>query len=57
MLASWNEGGMSAMVKTVTSTNTLQAATVIFATMPVIAAYPFIQKYFAKGAMLGSVKG
>lgn len=52
-----NEGGMSAMVKTITSASTLQAATIIFATLPVIIAYPFIQKYFAKGAMLGSVKG
>ncbi len=52
-----NEGGNSAMVKTLTSPNTLQAATIIFATVPIIVAYPFIQKYFAKGAMLGSVKG
>lgn len=58
MLASVeNEGGASAMVKTVTSAATLQAAAVLFATIPVIIAYPFIQKYFAKGAMLGSVKG
>ncbi len=58
MLASVeNEGGMSAMVHTLTSSTTLQAAMVIFATLPVVVAYPFIQKYFAKGAMLGSVKG
>lgn len=36
---------------------TLRAATVIFAIVPVIAVYPFLQKYFVKGAMLGSVKG
>lgn len=36
---------------------TLQAAVVVFAILPIIAIYPFIQKYFAKGAMLGSVKG
>ncbi|MDC7242101.1 MAG: carbohydrate ABC transporter permease [Spirochaetales bacterium] len=52
-----NEGGGSAMVATLTSPSTLQAATIIFATIPIIIAYPFIQKYFAKGAMLGSVKG
>jgi putative aldouronate transport system permease protein len=36
---------------------TLGAATVIFSIVPVIAAYPWLQKYFAKGAMLGSLKG
>ncbi len=36
---------------------TLGAATIVFAIIPVIAVYPWLQKYFAKGAMLGSVKG
>ncbi|OCT11454.1 ABC transporter permease [Paenibacillus pectinilyticus] len=36
---------------------TLRAVTVIFAMIPVVAVYPFLQKYFVKGAMLGSVKG
>lgn len=36
---------------------TLRAATVIFAIIPIIAVYPFLQKYFVKGAMIGSVKG
>ncbi|MDF2924052.1 MAG: transporter permease [Paenibacillaceae bacterium] len=35
---------------------TLKAATVIFATVPILAVYPFMQKHFVKGAMLGSVK-
>jgi len=52
-----NEGGAAAMMQTLASANTLQAATIIFATVPIIIAYPFIQKYFAQGAMLGSVKG
>lgn len=37
--------------------STLSAATVVFAILPIIAIYPWLQKYFAKGAMLGSVKG
>lgn len=39
------------------SDRTLQAAVVVFAILPIIIVYPFLQKYFAKGAMLGSVKG
>ena len=35
----------------------LQAATIIFATLPIIMVYPFVQKYFVKGAMIGAVKG
>lgn len=33
------------------------AASVIVATIPILAAYPFLQKHFAKGVMIGSVKG
>lgn len=36
---------------------TLRATTIIFAIIPIIAVYPYLQKYFVKGAMLGSVKG
>ncbi len=35
----------------------LQAATVMFATVPVLLIYPFIQKYFVKGILIGSLKG
>ena len=33
------------------------AATIIIAILPILAAYPFVQKYFVRGVMLGGVKG
>ena len=31
--------------------------TIVVATLPILVVYPFIQKYFVKGVMLGAVKG
>ena len=39
------------------STDGLKAATVYVATLPILCIYPFIQKYFVKGIMVGSLKG
>jgi len=35
----------------------IKAASVFMAAIPMIIAYPFIQKYFTRGTLLGSVKG
>lgn len=35
----------------------IKYALIIVATLPVMMAYPFIQKYFVKGVMVGSIKG
>ncbi len=35
----------------------IKYATIIIATLPVLCVYPFIQKYFVKGIMIGAVKG
>jgi len=34
-----------------------QAAAIMFATIPIICVYPFVQKHFVKGVMIGAVKG
>jgi putative aldouronate transport system permease protein len=36
---------------------TVKMATVVVTILPVIAAYPFLQKYFIKGMLIGSIKG
>ncbi len=35
----------------------VRAATVIISIGPIVLVYPFIQKYFIKGIMIGSLKG
>lgn len=36
---------------------TVRMATVVLAMLPIMAVYPFVQRYFVKGVMLGSIKG
>ena len=36
---------------------TLRAASIMLATVPIICVYPFLQKYFVKGMLIGSLKG
>ena len=35
----------------------LKYGTIIVSTLPLMIVYPFVQKYFVKGVMIGSVKG
>ncbi len=39
------------------SDRTLKASQIFLGSLPIIMAYPFLQKYFVKGIVLGSVKG
>lgn len=55
----------SQMVESVTSLDDMyrvspekiKAATIVVTTFPILMTYPFIQKYFIKGIMIGSLKG
>ena len=40
-----------------TDTYTLKSASIMLATLPIICVYPFLQKYFVKGVLVGSLKG
>lgn len=35
----------------------IQYATIIVSTLPIMLVYPFLQKYFVKGVMIGAIKG
>ncbi|MNI64529.1 hypothetical protein D3C73_1199790 [compost metagenome] len=36
---------------------TVKMATVVVATLPILIIYPFLQKYFIKGMLVGAIKG
>jgi putative aldouronate transport system permease protein len=36
---------------------TIKYATIIVSTLPILCLYPFLQKYFVKGVMIGAIKG
>ncbi|NBD27381.1 carbohydrate ABC transporter permease [Paenibacillus glycinis] len=44
------------ITKSVTS-QSIKLATMVVTTLPIVLAYPFLQKYFVKGLMIGSIKG
>ena len=35
----------------------VQSATLVVSIVPMLCAYPFIQRYFFKGIMVGAIKG
>ncbi len=39
------------------TSNSIKYATMVVTTLPIVIVYPFLQKYFVKGVMLGAVKG
>lgn len=61
MLTNTNQAMQSAGVTVTAVSNvtaaTIKAASIIVATVPILCVYPFVQKYFVKGVMIGGVKG
>ena len=53
MMASSGAGTMEAN----SISQTLKYAMIMVSTVPILAVYPFIQRYFVKGIMIGAVKG
>ncbi|MBC8580447.1 carbohydrate ABC transporter permease [Zhenhengia yiwuensis] len=46
-----------AQANSAVTSDSLKMAAVVITTVPILCIYPFAQKYFAKGAMIGAVKG
>lgn len=56
-VAALNEGGAGADPSVAPPSDALVAASNLFVILPIICVYPFLQKYFVKGIMVGGVKG
>lgn len=51
------ERGMLDQTYSDTTPETIKAATIVVTTLPIIMVYPFLQRFFVKGIMIGSLKG
>jgi putative aldouronate transport system permease protein len=51
------DSGVEVTTSLTISENTVKAASIIVTTTPILIVYPFLQKYFVKGVMIGSIKG
>lgn len=49
------EGGAATVATSVSES--IEPATIIFATLPILVVYPFVQRYFVSGVTIGAVKG
>lgn len=56
-LAALGDTSMQDALGSTTNTETVKYATLFVSIVPMLIVYPFIQKYFVKGVMVGSVKG
>lgn len=51
------EGAMSGMSSVVLTPESVRVTITMLVTIPIIMVYPFVQKHFVKGIMIGAVKG
>ena len=49
------EGGTSTVATQISES--IEPASIIFATLPILVVYPFVQRYFVKGVTIGAIKG
>ena len=49
------EGGSSTVASSISES--IEPAAIIFATLPILVVYPFVQRYFVKGVTIGAIKG
>lgn len=52
-----SEGAAAAGTTTAMVSSNIQSVTMILTVIPILCVYPFVQRYFVSGVMLGSVKG
>lgn len=50
-------GSLQVFMERVPPPETVQMAAILLSTLPILLVYPFLQKHFVKGVMLGSIKG
>ncbi|MFF2886124.1 carbohydrate ABC transporter permease [Paenibacillus sp. NPDC057967] len=51
------EGGSVGLEKQILLAESIKFAVIIVSTLPVLIMYPFVQRHFVKGVMIGSIKG
>lgn len=57
ILTNGQTADMEAMADMVIHTETMKMAALVLSLIPIVCTYPFLQKYFVKGMIVGSVKG
>ncbi|MFC5406600.1 carbohydrate ABC transporter permease [Cohnella soli] len=45
------------VTKVILTPENIKSATIVFSIVPILVVYPFLQRYFVKGIMMGAVKG